>query len=452
MDSSLKALRIEATKAHQSGDLDKAARGYARFLTAVPKDAVIWSNLGVLHRAKSRHHMALRCHRRAYALTQTDIGVRNNLANTLSDVGQYAESITLRRAILEDAPNDPNHLAMIGRCYRGMGDYDAAIAHLSGATAILPDDPELQMQLAFALLGKGDYATAFETYKARWRAGELKPRNLPYPEWQGEDLTGKRIVILPEQGFGDAVLFMRFLDVLKGRGATVLVLVERPLQRLLSKLPDVTVVSADDLSTAPADYWINMMDLAALHFAKDTTIPAPATLHIPDDSHARARQITAAYPDRFKVGVIWAGSATYKGNAFRSFSHTDYLPLTDLPGVQLFSLYKGPYLAPYHADGSDALILDTASNDRDFADCAATMAAMDLVITSDTATAHVAGSLGLDVWTVLHWDPFWVWTHHGDDTPWYPGMRLFRQTTPLDWSKVMTDVKIALQTRLETPK
>lgn len=452
MDKSLKALKAESTKAHQAGDLDKAARGYAAYLAAAPMDPVIWSNLGVLHRVKGRHDMALRCHRRAYAMNQSDIGLRNNLANTLSDTGQYPESIALRREILKEVPNDPNHLAMIGRCYRGMGDYDAAIAHLVLAIEALPDDAELQMQLAFAQLGRGDYAAAFETYKARWRAGELKPRALPFPEWQGEDLTGKRIVVMPEQGFGDAVLFMRFLPILQGRGADVSVLVERPLQRLLSALPNVQVIGAEALKADPADYWINMMDLAALHFAGSADIPAPTSLHIPDDSHARARQITAPYQGRFKVGVIWTGSATYKGNAFRSFSHTDFLSLTDVPGVQLFSLYKGPALPAYHADGTDAFIVDTASSDRDFADCAATMAAMDLVITSDTATAHVAGSMGIDVWTVLHWDPFWVWTHKGDTTPWYPGMRLFRQTTPLEWSMVMSEVKTALEHRLETTK
>ncbi len=449
MTPALQKLRMKATRSHQAGELDKAARAYAAFLAAVPNDAVIWSNLGVLHRVRDNHQMALRCHRRACALNASDVGLRNNLANTLSDIGQYTESMALRCAILEEKPNDPNHLAMIGRCYRGMGDYAAAIDHLTAAIKGLPDDAELQLQLAFAQLGKGDYRTGFETYKARWQAGELKPRNLPFPEWKGEDLTDMRIVVMPEQGFGDAVLFMRFLSALQGRGAIVNVLIEGPLRRLLSKLPQVTMVSIEDLKADPPDYWINMMDLAALHFAQSPDIPAPAMLHIPDDARQRARGIAAPYPDRFKVGVVWTGSATYKGNAFRSFSHADFLPLTDLPGVQLFSLYKGPYLASYHADGTDALILDTASSERDFADCAATMTEMDLIITSDTATAHVAGSLELDVWTVLHWDPFWVWTHSGDTTRWYPGMRLFRQQTPLDWSSVMAEVKTALEHRLD---
>lgn len=129
---------------------------------------------------------------------------------------------------------------------------------------------------------------------------------------------------------------------------------------------------------------------------------------------------------------------------FRSFSHRDFLPMTELPGVQLFSLYKGPYLEAYEKDGSSAFILDTASSDRDFADCAATMGEMDLIITSDTVSAHLAGSLGVPVWTVLHWDAFWVWRHAGESTHWYPGMRLFRQHRPMDWTGVMEDVKAAL--------
>lgn len=452
MSQTLKALKSEATKAHQAGDLAKAARAYAAYLTQVPQDAVIWSNLGVLHRAKNQHRMALRAHRRAYALNPKDVGVRNNLANTLSDIGQYEESIKLRRDILQDDPKDTNHLAMIGRCLRGMGAYQEAIDHLVPAAKTYPDDAELQMQIAFAQLGKGDYAAAFQTYKARWKAGELKPRQLPFPEWHGEDLAGKSIVVLPEQGFGDAILFMRFLPVLQAKNVNVRVLVERPLQRLFSKLPGVTIVTSAELSTDKPDYWINMMDLAALHFEKSDTIPAPTVLTIPDDSHHRAASIVAPYKDKFKVGVVWSGSVTYKGNAFRSFSHRDYLPLTDLPGVQLFSLYKGPHLEQFHADGSDAFIVDAASTDRDFADCAAMMSALDLVITSDTVSAHMAGSLGVKTWTVLHWDPFWVWTHAGDQTSWYPGMRLFRQKTPLEWDGVMSEVQSALALQLEVVK
>jgi hypothetical protein len=146
----------------------------------------------------------------------------------------------------------------------------------------------------------------------------------------------------------------------------------------------------------------------------------------------------------FKVGVVWSGSSTYKGNVFRSFTHREFLPMANVPNVQLFSLYKGPFLDAFHKDGSAALIIDAAGTDRDFADCAATMREMDLIITSDTATAHIAGSLGIPVWVMLHWDAFWVYRHTGDTTQWYPSMRLFRQNKPQDWTSVFDAAHAAL--------
>ena len=307
------------------------------------------------------------------------------------------------------------------------------------------------MQLSFAQLGAGDYAAAFETYKVRWQAGELKPRQVPFPEWNGEPLSGKTVLVLPEQGFGDAILFARFIRTLKAQGAIVHYMAEKPLLELFKELDGTDWVGTQVSKTAPIDFWINMMDVAALHFAKTAAVPAPVQLNIPDAARQRAKAIIEPFPDRFKVGVVWTGSATYKGNAFRSFSHTDFLPFVDIPDVQLFSLYKGPYLDAFEADGSSAFIVDAGRTESGFADCAGMMEEMDLIISSDTATAHLAGSLGVPTWTILHWDAFWVWRHTGDATEWYPGMRLFRQKTPLVWDEVMQEVKVALQSKMKEP-
>lgn len=178
-----------------------------------------------------------------------------------------------------------------------------------------------------------------------------------------------------------------------------------------------------------------------LHFAEGGAIPATTRLAIPDDSRARARRLTAPFRDQFRVGVVWCGSVTYRANAFRSFPHTELHALLDIPGLQLVSLYKRPELAAFQADGTSAFILDAGGTDRDFADCAALMEEMDLVVTSDTVTAHLAGSLGRPVWTLLHWDAFWLWQLDRDRTPWYPSMRLIRQDHPRDWSSVFARVR-----------
>lgn len=449
MAETIKDLRARTAALHREGKLEEAAGLYATYLKHAPNDAGMWSNLGVLYRATGRHEHALRAQKRAFAIAPNEIGFRNNLANILSDLGQYAASMEHRQWVLDREPDNLNHIAMIGRCLRGMGDYAAAIDYLIPQIDAHPDDTELRMQLAFAQLGAGDYAQAFETYKARWHAGELKPRDLPFPEWQGEPLAGKTVLVMPEQGFGDAVLFARFIPVLKDMGATVHCMVERPLAVVLDGLDGADWTGQGVPKDAPIDYYINMMDLAGLHFAKTTDVPTPTRLHVPSDSIDRAARIVAPFDNVLKVGVVWTGSVTYKGNAFRSFSHTDFMPLTDIDGVQLFSLYKGPLLEPYFADGTAAFIVDAGSDERGFADTAATMQAMDLIITSDTATAHIAGSLGVPTWTILHWDPFWVWTHAGDTTPWYPNMTLYRQKTPLLWADVMEEVRGALNQYVE---
>jgi hypothetical protein len=437
-----------ATALHRNGKLDEARAGYVAYLDQNPTDASIWSNLGALFRSQGLHEQARRAQERAHALSPDDPGIRNNYANILSDLGDYDRSIALRRAALAQDATHLMHHAMIGRCERGKGDYRAAIDYLAPKVAEYPQEPEIELQLAFAQLGAGLYGPAFRSYRARWRCDEMTPRKIDLPAWQdGDSLTGKTVLVLPEQGFGDAILFARFVPVLAQKGARIHFLAEKPVARLLSELDGAAWVGTSVSDLSPYDAWMNLMDMPMAVFAPDEPgkPPPPTRLTIPEESRDRARAIAAPYSDRFKVGVVWSGSATYKGNAFRSFSHRAYLPLADIAGVQLFSLYKGPSLTEFHGDGSSAYMVDTASTDRDFADCAATMLEMDLVITSDTATAHIAGSLGIPVWTILHWDPFWVYTHAGEATPWYPSMRLFRQESPLDWSGVFARVEQALR-------
>jgi tetratricopeptide (TPR) repeat protein len=441
------ALRNAAHKAH-ADNAPGALQAYAAYLAQVPDDANFWSNLGALHRKQGRYHQALRAQERAQRFAPDDIGLRNNYANILSDLGHYNQSIKARRWILERRPDDENQKAMIGRCLRGQGDYRGAIDYLNGVIPDHPNDTELQMQLAFAQFGAGQYQQAFDTYRARWNTDELKPRNVPFPEWAGEPLNGKTILVLPEQGFGDAILFMRFVPALKALGATVWVLAEKPVYPLFVDIEGADWVGTALPVDAKVDCWINLMDMARVHFAQSDDVPPPTHISISDDANIRAASILAPYADVMKVGVVWTGSVTYKGNGFRSFSHTDFLPLVDIPGVQLFSLYKGPELAKFQADGTDAFIVDTASTERNFGDSAAMMKQMDLVISSDTATAHLAGSLGVPVWTILHWDPFWVWRHVGDTTAWYPNMRLFRQSKALEWTDVLAEVGTALRAKI----
>lgn len=440
-------LRAESVNAHKAGRQSDALTGYTKYLTHFPDDAGVWTNLGALFRSQGKHEMARIAQVRAYRLSPDDNGVRNNYANILSDLGDYQESIDLRLQSLDVDPSHLMHHAMIGRCYRGMGRYQDAIDYLKPKVAQFPQEPEIELQLAFAELGAGQYGNAFRHYDARWQTDELDAPNVPFPRWEdGIDVKGKTILILPEQGFGDMVLLARFIPVLAKKGAKIHLVVKKPLMRLFNGIEGVEWMGPVATKSAPVDYWITLMDLPKILVGAGEAgeVPTPTNLSIPADSVERAQGLVQAHESMFKVGIVWSGSATYKGNGFRSFTHKEFLPIAKLENVQLFSLYKGPFLEAFHEDGSAALIIDTASTDRDFADCAATMMEMDLVITSDTATAHIAGSLGIPVWCVLHWDGFWVYGHSGATTPWYPSMRLFRQAKPRDWASAFDEVHAAL--------
>lgn len=447
----LAALRAEALDLHQAGKRDEARPLYARYLARAPDDAMMWSNLGALLRSEKMYDLARAAQRRAYRLEPNRVSISNNLANILADMGECEEALRLRRVVLEVRPDDAMLKAMIGKVLRSLGRAEESVAFLTEAMAAHPEDTEIAIQRAMSQLASGAYSEGFRNFDVRWQTDELTPRKISKPKWDGGPLAGKRIVILPEQGFGDGIAFARFATVLRRFDpAEVIMQVERPVARLYDGVPGVDRLVIGALDEAEFDVWTNVMDLPPLHFDETPAPPPPTRLTVPDDSRDRARQLTAPHAHSFKVGVVWTGSLTYRANAFRSFSHTEFHRLLDMPDVQMFSLYKGPKLTEFEADGSNLLIVDAGSRDRDFADCAAMMEQMDLILTSDTATAHLAGSLGCPVWTLLHWDAFWLWGHAGAHTSWYPSMRLFRQTVPRDWGGVFARVAKRLETEVET--
>ena len=428
-------LRQKAQDLHMNGDVAAAQPLYETYLASVPHDAMMWTNLGALFRKNGLADMALHAQRKAMAIQPENTIIRNNLSNILADTGHAREALELRQALLAEKPDDPNLKAMIGKAMRALSRNQASADFLSEARATHPDYTEIGIQLALSQLAAGNYKDGFHNFDLRWQTDELTPRDMKEPKWDTRSLEGKSIMVLPEQGFGDGIAMARFLPVLQAYNpARVMVATERPLQRLFDGLPgaDWTGGALDDGDSF--DCWTNIMDLPTLHFAQSDEIPAPVTLNVPPEATERATRMLAAYGHTFNVGVVWTGSLTYRGNAVRSFEHTEFHRLIDVPGVQLFSLYKGPKLAEYKADGTSHFILNAGESEQDFADTAAMMQQLDLVITSDTATAHLAGSLGVPVWTVLHWDAFWMWQRERDRTPWYPSMRLYRQDTPRDWT------------------
>ena len=299
---------------------------------------------------------------------------------------------------------------------------------------------------------KGNYQQGFADFERRYAGDEVSlPANAPWPRWLGEDLREKKILVMPEQGFGDAVLMSRFLPGLKARGAEVSMIVKPPLRRLLARLDGLDHMPEAARASQSFDFYTPNMSLPHFVGLPDGAPPPLPRLTIPDDSRSRAQALTAVHDASFRIGVVWTGSTTYRTNNRRSARPESFLGLATVPGVQLFSLYKGAAHDAFLNSGMAGLIVDACGTDRDFADTAAVIEKMDLMIITDTAVVHIAASLGKPVWNLLSREGYWLYGQ-GDTTPWYPSIRLFRQTGQGDWAELFGRVEAALRAHLEDRK
>ena len=439
-----------AVEKHREEDLTAAAPLYRLVLAHAPGNAVAWTNYGALLRKQKRFGEAIACHRRALHEDPSQKSARSNLANALCDIGLSEEATRIRSDLVVEDPDNWEKIRDLAIALRGCWRNQEAVELINAAEERLGpfDNAILQRSLAHLMLQ--NYEDGFRDFEARYSGDEVSlPDNAPWPRWQGEDLTGKNIIVLPEQGFGDAILMARFLPGLKALGAErVTMVVKTPLKRLFTNLEGVDAMVPGAQKTDQYDYYSPNMSLP--HFVGmpgDAPPPLPK-LHIPEDSRVRARKLTAPYKDRFKIGVVWTGSLTYRANHRRSTSPESFLGLTQVPGVQLFSLYKGEAHQEFMESGMSGLIADACGSDRDFADTAALIDEMDLMITTDTAVVHVAASMGKPIWNLLTWEGFWLYGAE-ERTPWYPSMRLFRQKASGEWGSVFDEIETALRAHLE---
>jgi tetratricopeptide (TPR) repeat protein len=453
LNRKLKELMRNAVAVHREGKIDQAEKLYREYLAIWPMNAHVWSNLGALLRHRGLYEPSIAALRKATQLDPELESARVNLANVLADHGCFEEAEPLRRAHYDADPDDPVRLRDLCAVLRGLGRHDELITLVDATEERLGDVDECLVQRSLSHLMHGNYKQGFADFERRYSGDEVSlPTNAPWPRWQGEDLKGKKILITPEQGFGDAILMARFLPGLKALGpAEVTMVVKPPLQRLFGKLQGLDRMVAAANINEEYDYYVANMSLPHLvGLPEDGPPPAPR-LYIPEDSRTRARTKMIGFGHTFNIGVIWTGSLTYRNNNRRSTVPESFLPLASLPDVQLFSLYKGNAHGDFAKSGMSGLMVDACADDRDFADTAALIEKLDLLITTDTAVVHIAGTMGKPIWNLLSKEGYWLYGE-GDTTPWYPSMRLFRQQTQGDWPELFGRVKDALITHMESWK
>ena len=370
----------------------------------------------------------------------------NHLGIALADANRPHPAETCFHRAIELAPDYAVAFNNRGLLYKSMGRYAEAIASYSRAIELNPTYANAHWNLALTLLLTGRFLEGWEGFKWRRRANLqaiLASQRQAPPTWDGAPFRHRRLLIRYEQGLGDNVQFVRYLPMVKRLGGSVIVETLGPLMELLRQIREIDELveaSADGRPSVEFDLFAFAMDLPGIFKTTLSTIPADIP-YLYADIPATLRWQTRLTQAGLKVGIVWAGSAQHSNDRERSCPLAHFSALARVPGVTLFSLQKGGAAALREAS---LPIQDLSANFHDFAETAAAMACLDLVISVDTACLHLAGALGRPVWALLPAVPDWRWLTDRTDTPWYPTMRLFRQPKPGDWDAVFTRIVLEM--------
>ena len=435
-------LRQFAVKAHKSGRLNDAVAAYRRLIFAMPDDPHTWSNLGSAFRAQKKWHAAEACQRRALDLDPASTIFKGNLANVLKDLDRHEESLALHREVIEKEPGNASARLNFGIVLREYGEHAAALEQFNKAIELNPDRIKTRWDRAMSHLALGHFEEGWRDYEARWNLGELPLRRAHIPRWDGQtSLEGKTVVVTTEQGFGDTIMASRFLPRLKALGATVVLDLKKPLRELMSGIEGVDFITDPDEALDNIDFQYPIMSLLGRFWTGLDDLPPLPDFQVPEASQEKMRALIAPHgAGRLKVGVVWSGSITFKGNRHRAATIEQFLSLAGVPNVQLFSLQKGPLERQLQQSGAEALMVDLGSKLENFSETAAAIQQLDLVIMTDSSVAHLCGSLNEPVWNLLNYVPYWLYLEERADCPWYPSMTLYRQPRFGDWDSVFEKV------------
>jgi tetratricopeptide (TPR) repeat protein len=423
------------------GRMDEALASIRQAIRLQPNYAGAHAHLGVSLAQEGRLREAVDAYQEALRLNPMDAETWSNLGIAMWHLGRLDEAMANFNHALERRPDLADAHSNLGSVLRAQGKVREALPCLREALRLNPDHVEAHWNLALALLAAGDFQQGWKEYEWRWKRREWPPRVFPQPRWDGEPVQGRSILLCSEQGLGDTIQFIRYAAILKQRGARVIVSCQKPLRVLLAGCPGADVLCEQNREPAAFDVWSPLLSVPGLLSTTIETIPAPGPyLFASPKLVERWRRYLSRFKG-FKVGICWQGSSGHSADRYRSVPLGQFAPLAAIEGVQLISLQKG--------HGSDQLrdltqpfsVFDLAykldNSSGAFMDTAAVMMSLDLVITADTAIAHLAGALGVPVWNALHMIMTdWRWLLDRQDSPWYPTMRLFRQSRPDDWTGV----------------
>jgi len=387
---------------------------------------------------------ALECFRAATGHRDATSAAWLNLGVALHRQGETGEGCkALQQAVRLD-PHYPEAWQNMGLLQQSLGLFNEAYCSFQRALRLRPDYPTARWNLSLLQLLIGDYEHGWANFEARFaKQPPVASRHGGIPRWRGESLAGRRLLIHAEQGYGDTIQFLRFVPILAQTGAEIVLEVQddrlRPLALTLDS--DCTIITRAE--PAPkADLQIPLMSIPAILGITPETVPNTVPYLFPDPEKVSRWGSHLEHKAKLRIGLVWKGRDEHVNDRFRSCPLELFVPLFELPGIAWYSLQVG---AGRDQMDSRYPLHDPAKTVEDFGDTAAIMSQLDMIISVDTAVAHLSGALGCTTWLLLPFAPDWRWGVGSDRTPWYPSMRLFRQQNPGNWNDVMDSIEAALR-------
>lgn len=435
------------------GDGEAAAGAYRDALRLRPDSADALNGLGLALTSLHRADEAAVFLRHAIRLRPEMTGAYNNLGLALAELGKYEEAEAVYEQALRLDPNYSEAHVNLGNAFKEQARLTEALACYDIALWLKPQSATARWNRSLALLQSGDFDRGWSEYVSRHlRKGATRARTFPVPGWDGSALDGRRVLVYSEQGLGDVVQFVRYAGLLKEAGACVLFEAPSPLARLLSSCSWIDRLIIEGEPLPEFDVHVSMMDLPRLFHTRLQCVPTgiPYIFAEPDCVNRYRERLKTV--QGFKVGIAWQGNPHHQWDRHRSVLLTHFEPLAAVTGVQLVSLQRGPGVDQIDVLDSRFPLIElldrSLPDEQGIADTAAIIANLDLVVTVDTAVAHIAGAMGKPVWVALSTMVDWRWLLNRDDSPWYPSMRLFRQERRGDWPPLFARVATELGSRL----
>ncbi len=448
--SSVQQLLQHGWKIHQQQNYAQAEQLYRQALASQPASAAAWCYLGIALHDQRQYPAAVEAYEKAIELQPEFPIALNNLGNSLRYVGDVQRADNCFQKAIDLKPDYLNAYKNRGTLHVWTGSLDLGLQYYQEALKLNPAEAELHRNLGVIYLLQGRFKEGWQEYRWRWRVGDLHRPSSTIAVWTGQPIAGKSILLTAEQGLGDTIHFVRFAKVLQSMGAQTVIYCQPALVALLQASPELGPVYPNSLRVDDSfDFQASLIDVADVLQVDAESIPSEQSYLKPSPALVQfwSEKLGPARGKR-RIGIAWQGNPDHQADVFRSVPLAAFKPIASRESIELFSFQRGQGTEQLAGWTGPAKIntfgdqLDQSSGA--FMDTAAIMSCMDLVVTSDTSLAHLAGALGVRSAIALGYTPDWRWLLDRSDSPWYPTAKLYRQQKIGDWSSVFESIAAEL--------